>query len=191
MKIMNPQKNWEPIVRDDTTLKRLTWNRSAEEFTPLTPDSEWTDLPAPGNTDVQPFGTPRNDRERCLQAAWNMLSEVSILNADILTALLTVLIESLPAALERTSNALPSQLDQPREIAPTAAHPRAYKGTKSKPPKPKSPATRDLRSYLNDPASTTRILQELEPFWDEACRSLVVRFINKFTFSDLLSYGFC
>ncbi len=85
-----------------------------------------------------------------LRAAWEALGHVSGSTAETrahlrLTLAETVLGGPSPEALPPV--ALGPETPEPR-VKPTAAHPRAYQGTKHKPPKGKVPPTTDLRPAL-------------------------------------------
>lgn len=63
----------------------------------------------------------------------------------------------------------PLPVDSSKQIIkPTAAHPRAYKGTKQKPPKPKTFFKIDLRLYLCEKKHQNQLLLRLSKYWVEA-----------------------
>src|SRR5262249_28608070 len=57
---------------------------------------------------------------------------------------------------------------EPPAHEPTAAHPRAYLGTKTRPPKPRQMAVVDLRPHLCVASDVNRLLLQLAPFLPEA-----------------------
>lgn len=85
-----------------------------------------------------------------LLAAWDALGHAEAADAQVRDALRLTLTETVLG--ESSSQALPPFLPEPdrarRDIKPTAAHPRAYRGTKHKPPKPKEAAPSDLHPAL-------------------------------------------
>lgn len=85
-----------------------------------------------------------------LWEAWEAFSHVSEVNAEMLAALRLVLAETVlgkPSSEALLPLSLGTELPEQR-IKPTAAHPRAYQGTKYKPPKEKVSAPTDLRPFL-------------------------------------------
>ena len=55
---------------------------------------------------------------------------------------------------------------------PTATHPRAFRGTKTQPPKPRQRSPIDLRPHLCVPQDTNRLLAYLAPHLEAARKSL-------------------
>ncbi|MEZ4361378.1 MAG: hypothetical protein R3B48_14425 [Kofleriaceae bacterium] len=84
-----------------------------------------------------------------LWRAWRALEAVRSWGADTLRDVLTVLRETVPGldAVGELPALGPTVLPPPPPRA-TAAHPRAYRGTKARPPRPPRPAPVDLRPYL-------------------------------------------
>lgn len=108
-----------------------------------------------------------------LIASWNYLSYVDELNAETLFHVLVILIETAPDLLELEVTLQPLPVDNSKQIIkPTAAHPRAYKGTKQKPPKPKAFSKIDLRLYLCDKKNQNQVLLRLSKHWIEALKPL-------------------
>ena len=108
-----------------------------------------------------------------LEESLNLLKSVKGWNAELLKHLIIVLIEG-ELHRENTDKNFQS-LEIPDEIKPhraTAANPRAYKGTKDRPPKQKNAFPIDLTVYLNDEVSLVRILKKLAPYWTEAIASI-------------------
>ncbi|OKH34222.1 hypothetical protein NIES2101_39350 [Calothrix sp. HK-06] len=108
-----------------------------------------------------------------LIASWNYLSCVDELNAETLFHILVILIETAPDLLESEVTLQPLPVDSSKQIIkPTAAHPRAYKGTKQKPPKPKAFSKTDLKLYLCDKKHQNQLLLRLSKHWVEALKKL-------------------
>jgi len=103
-----------------------------------------------------------------VRESWEALARVDRLDAEVLADLVTVVAYSLP---DETAGRGPAPLSLERERAtwrPTAAHPRAYKGTKDRPPKPRMPARVDLRPHLANPRDVNALVRRLAPFGGEA-----------------------
>ncbi len=118
---------------------------------------------------------PPTSRQTRLQSSWQALGTVRTPDADALLFVLVVLLETaavpdLIPALPPLTFGEPDAATSPRK--PTAAHPRAYKGTKHQPPKSGLPDAVDLRPYLCDVRSTALILTRLRPLAPLALRSL-------------------
>lgn len=108
-----------------------------------------------------------------LITSWNYLSCVDELNAETLFHVLVILIETAPDLLESEVKLQALPVDSSKQIIkPTAAHPRAYKGTKQKPPKPKTFSKIDLRLYLCDKKHQNQLLLRLSKYWVEALEKL-------------------
>ena len=108
-----------------------------------------------------------------LAESWRYLSSSTAANADTLYHLLVVLLETVPdtSAAYRTApiDPLPAGWNEtavaPVTIRPTAAHPRAYKGTKYQPPKARRLPETDLRPHLSQPRSLLAAIAPLGRFW--------------------------
>jgi hypothetical protein len=108
-----------------------------------------------------------------LIASWNYLGCVDELNAETLFHVLVILIETAPDLLESEITLQSLPVDSSKQvIKPTAAHPRAYKGTKQKPPKPKVFSKIDLRLYLCDRKHQNQVLLRLSKHWVDALKQL-------------------
>lgn len=96
-----------------------------------------------------------------LRLAWEHLGAVRSLDEETARALRLILTETLPDAREPApSRAL--ELPEPRRgRRPTAAHPRAYRGTHTQPPQSGSRLRLDLRPWLDDPVSQARLRKRL------------------------------
>ena len=108
-----------------------------------------------------------------LMETWNALARVEAFDALALSRILRVLTRTVAAETEFASSApLPIRMAEQERPKPTAAHPRAYQGTKFQPPKLKSPPAADLRSALNTEGGTVALLERLTPFWSKAIELL-------------------
>jgi hypothetical protein len=110
--------------------------------------------------DLKPFATLEripisariaDPKAKQLLMAWDALSAVRVPTPEAADALRTILTETAPASSIPAPRPFPfAELAAPEPSKPTAAHPRAFRGTTYKPPKGKSPAVADLRLYLSD-----------------------------------------
>lgn len=98
-----------------------------------------------------------------LEESWKRSSAVRAPSAETLHGVLTVLLETVPSpvALAPTVPPPAEWSARPVERRPTAANPRAFKGTKYQPPKAASVPAFDLRPYLCTPAFFTRAIEPL------------------------------
>jgi hypothetical protein len=97
-----------------------------------------------------------------LWTAWRALASVREWNAVTLGHVLAILRETVPALeLPRDLPALGCEVRPPPGPRATAAHPRAFRGTKSRPPKPRQPDPVDVRPYLLTRRHTDQVLQQL------------------------------
>ncbi len=114
-------------------------------------------------------------KKRLLLDSWDALRAVTAWNSEALAHVLHVLIGTIADPYADTSD-VPAftASEPPPRPKPTAAHPRAYRGTKYKPPKPPRPNPTDLRPHLCVPADEDRILARLSPHFEDAI-SLVER----------------
>ena len=127
--------------------------------------------------------------------AWEAIASVSAFDAEVLANVLDVLLFSI-ADPDADVKDVP-WLTLPVSPAPpraTAAHPRAYQGTKYKPPKAAAAAPVDLRAQLCVPNHEARLLTELRPFLHDAVDILVQRgwpreFLVSLDDASLLPYG--
>lgn len=84
-----------------------------------------------------------------LWAAWNALASVTAWDAATAGHVLTVLLQTVPAGDDAGEiPALGPDVHPAPAPRATAAHPRAYRGTRHRPPKPPRPEAIDLRRYL-------------------------------------------
>ena len=104
-----------------------------------------------------------------LLRSWEALREVTAWNGDTLANVLHVLTFTVADAAADVRDVPALVVTEP--VPPprsTAAHPRAYRGTKHKPPKPPRVAPDDLRPHLCVAADEDRILARLSPHFEEA-----------------------
>src|SRR5579883_2800621 len=90
-----------------------------------------------------------------LQESWRRLANVKAADANTLYDVMLVAIESVPdLSVVPTLLPLPNDWGEaPRSPKATSAHPRAFKGTKHRPPKNASPAALDIRGHLCHPGA--------------------------------------
>lgn len=95
--------------------------------------------------------------------AWLSLAAVKEIETWVQDAVLQVLLHTVadPAAGRPDLPAL-EIAPPPAAHKPTAARPRAYKGTKDRPPKPRRPAAMDLRPFLCSAAGLDRLRDLLQ-----------------------------
>jgi len=106
-----------------------------------------------------------------LCAAWERLCDVAAFDGSVLADVLTVLLSTAPAAFPDIGPLL--RLTSPPPLPRrTAGHPRAFKGTKYRPPKWPRPAVLDLRSALCSRRNTYALLEHLWPWRAEALAQL-------------------
>ncbi len=104
--------------------------------------------------------------------SWEALGKIDRLDATILAHLANVLLYSLPDESDG-GKIQPLKLEpEVPVVRPTAANPRAYKGTKDQPPKRKKPVPMDLRPHLSIPRDLHELILRLAPFQSEAAEVL-------------------
>lgn len=103
-----------------------------------------------------------------LLKAWESLHSVDTLTSGIAAHLIYVLAETV-ADPDMYPHSIPGVFgkEAPVPASPTAAHPRAYKGTKHKPPKLPQTGPRNLQPYMCSLSSEENILNELKPFFTD------------------------
>lgn len=111
-------------------------------------------------------------KERLL-SSWKYLADVKTLDLNVLLHTLIVLLETdfFIKEQQHTLSLRPLEIEV-KAFKPTAANPRAYKGTKDRPPKQKSVINIDLRPYLCDVQGPTLILQRLKEHLPKALKLL-------------------
>ena len=109
---------------------------------------------------------PAKDR---FQESWHRLSQISVADEETLLHIFIVLLESVPDfSSEKKADPWPADWGaQPTAPRATAAHPRAFKGTKHRPPKSSGFPRFDLRPYLCDSGSIQALMT---PLWKHAPR---------------------
>lgn len=97
-----------------------------------------------------------------LWTAWRALESVTAWDETTLEHVLTVLRATVPCAdAPPDLPALGPEVHAPPEPRATAAHPRAFRGTKYRPPRPEQPDAVDLRPYLLTRRHTDQVLELL------------------------------
>lgn len=148
--------------------------RRAVAFHPPLPDAEEArrDLTAldPYQESVEPLEEARQPWKSVLDS-WKELGRVRTFDGNALSHLLNVLVHTLP---DESGDDPPPLTFEPEPAAwkPTAANPRAYRGTKDRPLKTKKSRTLDLRPHLSSPRDVNALLLKLAPFRQEAERLL-------------------
>ena len=100
--------------------------------------------------------------KKVITDAWAELKSVRDFDHRTLANIQTILSETITDPMADTSGIPQLEFtESPPPPKATAAHPRAYKGTKYRPPKPAQQAAIDLRPHLSIPASVDRILEKL------------------------------
>ncbi len=104
----------------------------------------------------------RSDDVAPLLDAWESLAAVREIAPAVTAAVNLILDETVVDPVADRAQLPPLGIElPPARYKPTAANPRAYKGTKDKPPKPRRPEPMDLRPYLCDTAGQDRLLRLL------------------------------
>ncbi|MEZ0369123.1 MAG: hypothetical protein ACAI44_08575, partial [Candidatus Sericytochromatia bacterium] len=136
--------NW---LRDDKTLTALVLTRSrrGSDVIRLCPLEKLPERLHPQN----------------LLTAWQALANAREPDAELLHHLLELLLQSQPLGWQSLNLPEPGLQQAPR-VRATAAHPRGYKGTKTKPAKPELKYV-DLRPYLQDLRWVHQLLLQLNP----------------------------
>ncbi len=120
---------------------------------------------APYITEIQPLAEISDQdciNKKAITDTWAELKSVKDFDHRTLANVQTILSETIVDPMADTSGIPPLEFTEtPPPPKATAAHPRAYKGTKYKPPKPAQQAAIDLRPHLSIPASADRILEKL------------------------------
>lgn len=97
-----------------------------------------------------------------LWRAWHALAAVDTWDAATLAAVRLVLDETVPALDDAGElPALGAEVHMPEPPRATAAHPRAYRGTHIRPPRPAQPVPVDVRAYLLARRHIDQVLAQL------------------------------
>ena len=143
-------------------------NVRREPFTrPSISDSQQLDLD-PYREEVRPLASAPRCKSgplATLAQSWESLGAVSRFDAEDLHHVLNILIHTLPdspTVADVPPLRIESTLPPPKA---TAAHPRAFHGTKTQPPKPRQRASIDLRPHICVPGDTNRLLVHLGRTW--------------------------
>ena len=140
------------VVRSTSRLETLVYEASD----PPSPEQPWMRAESYELRPVVPGSRP------ALWAAWRALESVTRWDETTLAHVLAVLRETVPGA-DTPSDlpALGAEVNGPPEPRATAAHPRAFRGTKYRPPRPRQPDAVDLRPYLMTRRHTDQVLELL------------------------------
>lgn len=118
-----------------------------------------------GAAQLRELTEARSEPDRRLLAAWRSLAEVREPTREMLAAVRTVLTSSRIDPFGDEPRIEPLRIEPPpAPHVPTAANPRAYKGTKDRPPKPRRPESQDLRPHLCSFVAQDRLLAALARF---------------------------
>ncbi len=104
--------------------------------------------------------------------SWVELGHIERFDETTLVHLVNVLIHSLPESTSRKNPAPLAFEPEPAAWRPTAANPRAYKGTKDRPPKLRKPKPIDVRPHLVNSLDVNALVVRLSPF-ERAARRLL------------------
>ena len=102
-----------------------------------------------------------------LTDSWEILAGKCHLNEQTLFHIIVVLLETVPVFVSHKTSALPFTRT-PKYYQATAAHPRAYKGTTHKPPKPRKTLLVNIHKHLCHQQTLKKILKTLTPYWPSA-----------------------
>lgn len=127
------------VVRSATRLQSLVHETRAAQD----PEQPWK---VEHVCALQPFAPGSNPE---LWVAWNALASVTAWDEATAGHVLTVLLQTVPSGDDAGEiPALGTDVRPAPAPRATAAHPRAYRGTRHQPPKPPRPEPVDLRRYL-------------------------------------------
>lgn len=108
-----------------------------------------------------------------LLRSWEELRVVEILDPVITASVLHILVEAVPVPIVGSSDISAQIPDEPpSSCRPTAAHPRAYRGTKYKPPKASKPEPANLQLSLCSTVEENRLLARLAPYFEGGIKLL-------------------
>jgi len=168
-----------PLRRPDGLFAVTSARRVA--FTPPEPRRDDDEQPAAVSAEayvekvvpIEQVGRQESPIGAKLQRAWRSLGQARELNAAVLADVLLVLRHTVADPEADTRGIAPLVLGAP-PVPPraTATHPRAFKGTIYKPPKPRRPKAVDLRPHLCVPRNEQRLLARMAEHLDEALHRL-------------------
>jgi hypothetical protein len=162
------------ILRQPRELSVVVSARREAFAHPKSSDSQLPDLD-PYIEAVRPLASAplcKSEPLATLTQSWEALGAVSRFDAQDLHHVLNVLIHTLPD-VPATTDVPPLRIEAaPLPPKPTAAHPRAFHGTKTQPPKARQRLPIDLRPYLSVPRDTNRLLVHLAPHLEASRKSL-------------------
>jgi len=151
------------IIRENSQLYALKVRQTGDFAIPvIVEDSE----KAPSLPEYYIVKTPLEEipesllpHKKRLLASWAELSHYQASDSEALRHLLTVLLETR-ASFSEGGMPLPDLVPTAQEqtFRATAAHPRAYKGTKTRPPKLRQPEPVDLRPYMDTAHNQNRLI---------------------------------
>jgi hypothetical protein len=112
-----------------------------------------------------------------IKQAWDALGEVRALRTESIADFLTVLLGTVPDLRFKWSRSVvpKAKAVEPEPHRATAAHPRAFRGTKHKPPKASKPEPMDLRLELFELGAIGRRLLENRDLLEPAVSFLAAR----------------
>lgn len=158
-------------------------------FTPPKPNGENKGRAEPAIIDESPFfeeTAPLQDvpaalypEKKELLRSWEELRVVEVLDSTVAASVLHILAETVLVPIVG-SNDIPVQVpdESPSPCRPTAAHPRAYRGTKYKPPKTSKPEPVNLQLSLCSAAEENRLLARLAPYFEDGLKLLKTKLLS-------------
>ena len=111
------------------------------------------------------------DRDALL-TAWKRLGAVQVPNEAVTADVVRILSSTFVLASERPSSLAPLASDLRVDRRPTAAHPRAFRGTTYQPPTAGAAPTIDYRPYLCSSRGVDMVLTVLVPTWAQGLERL-------------------
>ncbi|MHC9538512.1 MAG: hypothetical protein AB9903_03250 [Vulcanimicrobiota bacterium] len=161
------------IIRENSRLYALKVRQTGDFVIPvIVEDSE----KAPSLPEYDIAKTPLEEipesllpHKKRLLASWMELSRYHTSDSEALRHLLTVLLETR-ASFSEGGMPLPDLVPAAQEqtFRATAAHPRAYRGTKTRPPKLRQPELIDLRLYIDIAHNRNKLLSDFRPHLGKA-----------------------
>lgn len=161
------------IIRKNSRLYALKIRQTGDFVTPvIVEDSEKASaLPEYDivKTPLEEIPESLLPHKKRLLASWMEISHYQASDSEALRHLLTVLLETR-ASFSEGGMPLPDLVPAAQEqtFRATAAHPRAYKGTKTRPPKLRQPELIDLRLYIDIAHNQNKLLSDFRPHLGKA-----------------------